>query len=433
MRFNLHSFKIHLITPVPPATPCRRRTARCKRQMNGEGGSMQARQFLIVGGGQAAQAAVRAIREASETATIRVISDEADPPYRRPPLSKGLWRGQPVDTIWLPLDAAAELRLRTPISSLDPRRKTVTSAAGEVFGYDKLLLATGGSPRRLSDADPAVIYFRRLADLRQVRELARQGREFAVVGGGFIGSEMAAALAMNDCKVSLFLSDCCIGGGLFPRPLANFLNVYFRKHGVDVRFCERVRGVERQGEKLVVHAGSDGAGLPVDAVIAGIGIDPNVALAKRAGLNVSDGIVVDELLQTSDPDIFAAGDVANFPCPALQQRLRVEHEDNAAIMGRIAGFNMAGRSERYSRLPYFYSDLFDLGYEAVGEIDSGLQIVADWEAKFHKGVIYYLKNDCVRGVLLWNTFGLADAARALIGSRRDVPSGDPVAQLRRAL
>jgi NADPH-dependent 2,4-dienoyl-CoA reductase/sulfur reductase-like enzyme len=235
---------------------------------------------------------------------------------------------------------------------------------------------------------------------------------------------------MNDCKVSLFFSGLCIGGRLFPRPLANFLNLYFRKQGVDVRFGERVQCVERQGDKLVVRAEADGGDLSVDAVIAGIGIDPNVALAKAAGLDVRGGIAVDARLRTSDPDIFAAGDVANFPCAALQQRMRIEHEDNAAAMGRIAGLNMTGRSEPYSHLPYFYSDLFDLGYEAVGELDSRLEIVEDWETKFRKGVIYYLRNNRVRGVLLWNTFGLVDAARALIGSQQRVPVHDLVAQVR---
>ncbi|MBV9531036.1 MAG: FAD-dependent oxidoreductase, partial [Bradyrhizobium sp.] len=165
---------------------------------------------------------------------------------------------------------------------------------------------------------------------------------------------------------------------------------------------------------------------------AGIGIDPNVALAKRAGLNVSDGIVVDKLLRTSAPDIFAAGDVANFPCAALQQRIRIEHEDNAAVMGRTAGLNMTGRSEPYSHLPYFYSVLFDLGYEAVGEVDRRLQIVEDWDEKFRKGTIFYLRHNCVRGVLLWNIFGMVDTARELITSRHQLPVRDLVAQLRRA-
>ena len=392
---------------------------------------MDRRRFLIVGGGIAAASAVQAIRETGETGSILVVSDEEDPPYNRPPLSKGLWRGQAIDTIWRPIDAAtAELRLGTRIVALDPIRKTAISAAGDVFSYDKLLLATGGSPRRLNGSDPSVIYFRRLADFRNVRDLTKRGAEFAVIGGGFVGSEMAASLATNGCKVSLVFPGSCIGDRIFPRPLANFLNVYFRKHGVDVRFCESVRGIERQGGRLVVHT-SNGGSLVVDAVIAGIGIDPNVALAKNAGLDVRSGIVVDELLRTSAPDIFAGGDVANFLCAPLERRIRVEHEDNAASMGRTAGHNMAGSSEHYLHLPFFYSDLFDLGYEAIGEIDSRLEIVEDWEEKFRKGIIYYLKNNCVRGVLLWNTFGLVDVARKLIMSRQQVSARDVAAQIRR--
>ncbi len=394
---------------------------------------MDRQKFLIVGGGLAAESAVQAIRETGETGSILIVSDEADPPYNRPPLSKDLWRGQAVDTIWRPIDAAiAELRLGTKIVAVDPISKAATSAAGDVFFYDKLLLATGGSPRRLNGSDPSVIYFRRLTDFRNVRELVSRGAEFAVIGGGFIGSEIAASLAMNGCKVSLFFSGSCIGDRLFPRPLANFLNLYFRKHGVDVRFCERVGGVERERGRLVICTTGDGGGLAVDAVIAGVGIDPNVALAKSAGLDVRGGIVVDELLRTSAPDIFAAGDVANFPCAALGRRIRVEHEDNAAAMGRTAGHNMAGNSEPYRHLPFFYSDLFDLGYEAVGEIDSRLEIVEDWDEKFRKGTIYYLKNSCVRGVLLWNIFGAVDAARELITSRHQLSAPDFVSQLRRA-
>jgi 3-phenylpropionate/trans-cinnamate dioxygenase ferredoxin reductase component len=262
--------------------------------------------------------------------------------------------------------------------------------------------------------------------------LASRHAEFAVIGGGFIGSEIAASLSMTGCKVSLFLPDPCIGASLFPRTLANFLNLHFRKHGVDVRFCERVRAVKKWRDRFLVYSGSNGDRLAVDAVIVGIGIDPNVALAKGAGLTVKSGIVVDELLRTSVPDIFAAGDVANFPCAALEQRIRVEHEDNAAFMGRTAGYNMAGRSEPYRHLPFFHSDLFDLGYEAVGEINSRLEIVEDWDEKFRKGRIFYLKHNSVRGVLLWNTFGVVDAARQLIALRHQIPTRDLVSQLRRA-
>jgi NADPH-dependent 2,4-dienoyl-CoA reductase/sulfur reductase-like enzyme len=154
--------------------------------------------------------------------------------------------------------------------------------------------------------------------------------------------------------------------------------------------------------------------LEADGVIAGLGIQPSVELAREAGLQVDNGIVVDELCATTAPDVFAAGDVASFPNPALEARIRVEHEDNANSMGRAAGRNMAGDRTPYQHLPFFYSDLFDLGYEAVGELDPRLNTFSDWVEPFRQGVVYYLKDGRVRGVLLWNTWGQVDAARELI-------------------
>jgi NADPH-dependent 2,4-dienoyl-CoA reductase/sulfur reductase-like enzyme len=386
--------------------------------------------YLIIGGGIAADAAVRGIRETDRSGSILVVSDEDDPPYSRPPLSKALWKGSSLDTIWRHTELAdADLRLATRIAALDPGRKAASDAKGNVFAYDKLLLATGGSPRRLRDADASVIYFRRLADFRLAWQAANEGAEFAVIGGGLLGSEIAAALAMNGRRVSLIFPGDCIGDRAYPRPLANFLNVYFRKHGVDVRFGERVALVEKIAHRLVVRT-SGHRNVVADTVIAGIGIRPNVDLARAAGLRVDDGVVVDEMLRSSHPDIFAAGDVANFPCPALNRRWRFEHEDNAEAMGRTAGRNMAGRIELYRHLPFFYSDLFDLGYEAVGEIDSRMDVVEDWIQTFHKGVIYYLKERRVLGVLLWNMRGLVDAARSLIGSYRDQTRASLIGRLR---
>lgn len=149
-------------------------------------------------------------------------------------------------------------------------------------------------------------------------------------------------------------------------------------------------------------------------IVAGLGIHPGVELAEQAGLRVNNGIEVDELCRTSHADMYAAGDVANFPNPALGTRIRVEHEDNANTMGRIAGQNMAGERTPYHHLPFFYSDLFDLGYEAVGDLDSRLTVVEDWKEPFREGVVYYLKDRRVRGVLLWNVWNQVDRARELI-------------------
>ncbi len=149
-------------------------------------------------------------------------------------------------------------------------------------------------------------------------------------------------------------------------------------------------------------------------MVAGLGIIPSVELPRAAGLAVENGVVVDELLRTSQPDVFAAGDVAAFNSPALGRRIRVEHEDNANTMGRQAGRSMAGQAEPYHHLPFFYSDLFDLGYEAVGEVDSRLETVVDWQEPYKTGVVYYLKEGRVRGVLLWNVWEQVEAARRLI-------------------
>jgi NADPH-dependent 2,4-dienoyl-CoA reductase/sulfur reductase-like enzyme len=374
--------------------------------------------YLIVGGGLAADAAARGIRELDTVGSIRMVSDESDPPYDRAALSKALWKGYPIEKIWRRTDlAGVEVRLKTRVVALDPIRKIASDANGNNFGYEQLLLATGGSPRCLKESDPSVIYFRRLADFKRAWQYANDGAEFAVIGGGFIGSEIA--LAMNGRKVSMIFPELSIGDPVYPRPLSNFLNMYFRKHGVDVRFNERVERIERRGDKLLVRINGNEGIMAVDVAIAGIGIEPNAELAAAAGLNVGNkGVIVDEMLRTSHRNIYAAGDVTEFRCVALDQRIRFDHRDNACAMGRIAGHNMAGANEPYRHLPYFYSDFFDLGYEAVGEIDSSMEIIEDWARKFRKGTLYYLREGRVRGVLLWNTWGLVDAARQVIFSKR---------------
>jgi len=163
-----------------------------------------------------------------------------------------------------------------------------------------------------------------------------------------------------------------------------------------------------------------GIKIVADGVVAGWASSQH-RLGEQAGLAVDNGIVVDELLRTSNPDIYAAGDVANFYSALLEKRMRVEHEDNAKVMGEIAGRNMAGQSDKYRHQPYFYSDLFDLGYEAVGELDVSLDIVEDWKEQFRKGVIYYLRDGRVRGVLLWNTWGQVDAATQLMRKNHALP------------
>lgn len=377
---------------------------------------MKTYEYLIVGGGMTADAAVRGIRSRDKSGTIAVLCGENHPPYDRPPLSKKLWTGKPFDSVWRKTaDAGADLILGTRAVGGDAAAKTITDDRGEVYGYRKLLLATGGAPRRLPAAAEGIIYFRTLDDYQRLRALADRRAECLVIGGGFIGSEIAAALAMNGCPVTMVFPDSGIGARIYPPALSEFLNGYFRDKGVKVLAGEKIVAVEKNGARFDVGTGS-GKRPSADAVIAGIGIEPEVGLARSLGLRIDNGIVVDEQLRAA-PDIFAAGDVANFHSAALDTRRRVEHEDNANTMGAMAGRNMAGAAETYEYLPYFYSDLFDLGYEAVGEFGAGLDVVEDWVEPFRHGVVYYLKSGRVRGVLLWNTWGKVDAARALIAGK----------------
>jgi 3-phenylpropionate/trans-cinnamate dioxygenase ferredoxin reductase subunit len=370
--------------------------------------------YLIVGGGMTADAAVNGIRESDGDGSIGLISAEQNAPYNRPPLSKGLWKGEAPDSIWRGTDKqTVTLHLGRKAQSLDAPKKTVTDDQGNVYTFEKLLLATGATPRRLPSGDGSIICYRTVDDYRNLRALTEQGRRFAVIGGGFIGWEISAALAMNGKEAVMLFPGEAIGDHIYPADLARFLNDFYRQKGVNIVPRSTVVGLEKTAQGTKVKTQSQDEFL-VDGVVAGIGVTPNVELAQSAGLKVDNGIVVDEFLRTSVPDVYAAGDVANFHNPALEKRLRVEHEDNANTMGREAGRAMAGKASPYHHLPFFYSDLFDLGYEAVGELDPRLETVADWKEPYREGVVYYLRDARVRGVLLWNVWGQVDAARQLI-------------------
>ncbi|HUK20679.1 MAG TPA: FAD-dependent oxidoreductase [Gemmatimonadales bacterium] len=370
--------------------------------------------YLIIGAGMTADAAARGIRELDSSGAIGMIGADPHPPYNRPPLSKALWKGEKEDSIWRgALPGGVTTHLGRTVTSLDLGAKSVADDKGTQHTFDKLLFATGGTPRRLAVAPSDVIYYRTLNDYRRLRELTAARRRFVVVGGGFIGAEIAAAIRLQDREVVIVAPQEGLCGLVFPRNLAKETASYYAGKGVDVRVKESVTRVEKRGDGYSIRT-SKGTELTCDAVVAGLGITPGTELAERAGLQVENGIIVDEFCRTTNPICFAAGDVANFFNPALDTRRRVEHEDNANMMGKIAGHNMVRPSEPYHHLPFFYSDLFELGYEAVGDLDARLETVADWKEPYREGVIYYLAQERVRGVLLFNTWGKVDEARALI-------------------
>ena len=370
--------------------------------------------YLIIGGGMTADAAVRGIRRIDPDGPIGILSGEDHPPYSRPPLSKSLWKGEPLESIWRNTPEHRVTFFRsTRATGLDPQAKAVTDAAGATYSYDKLLLATGGKIRRLAGAPEGVIYFRTIDDYNALRKITSPDATIVVIGGGFIGSEIAAALSMNGKSVTILFPEQGLGARVYPSALSTFLTTYYGARGVKVLPGAMVTSIWKEDGIFYVSTGGQGT-IRADAVVAGLGIAPDTDLAAAAGVTVENGIVVNERLQTSAPDVFAAGDVASFFSPALGKQIRVEHEDNALTMGDYAGRSMAGESVTYLHIPFFYSDLFDLGYEAVGELDSRFTIVEDWKEQFRKGVLYYLDKGRVKGVLLWNTWGQVDAARALI-------------------
>ncbi len=383
---------------------------------------MEKNRYLIVGGGMAADAACRGIRDVDASSPIAVVAAESHPPYARPPLSKALWKGADEQSVWLDTETlGVDLHPGRAIVSLDLSARRATDDSGQEYGYERLLLATGATPRRLPDASEDVIYFRTIDDYRRLRGVAQEGAHVVVIGAGFIGSEIAAALTMSGCEVTMVFPGEGIGDRIFPPGLVAFLNDYYRSKGVALLSSEQVERVEKTSDASVVHLDS-GRVLSASAVVAGLGVIPNDRLAVLVGLPTDDGILVDDRGRVvGHGDVFAAGDVARFPAAALGRTVRVEHEDHAKSHGRRVGANMAGGNDPYDHLPFFYSDLFELGYEAVGETDPRLTTLEHWVELGRKGIVCYAdERSRPRGFLFWDVWGKTEAGAALISAGQPI-------------
>jgi NADPH-dependent 2,4-dienoyl-CoA reductase/sulfur reductase-like enzyme len=287
---------------------------------------------------------------------------------------------------------------------------------GTEYGYERLLLATGGRPRRLNVPgadDEGVRYYRDLEDYLYFRAHGDRYEHVLIIGAGFIGMEMAAALTHAGKEVTLLYTGEWPLERVLPRELGLFVAGYYREKGVETVSNDTVVSFETLKGQIMARTGSGGV-VTTQLVLVGVGIEPQTDLAEAAGLEVRNGIAVDEFGRTSNPDIYAAGDVAEYPDLGLAMARRVEHWDHALQHGRVVGANMAGADTPYPGLPMFYSDLFDLGWEAVGEVDGAMETDAVWKEPFREGVVFYLREGVIRGVLLWNVWEKVEWARELI-------------------
>jgi NADPH-dependent 2,4-dienoyl-CoA reductase/sulfur reductase-like enzyme len=378
--------------------------------------------YVIIGGGLAGASAVEGIRERDKKGAILIIGAEKHLPYDRPPLTKKLWFGKKkVEEIFLHDQKFYDQNKVTvesgiSVTALDPKQKSVTTDTGEQYRYQKLLLATGGVPRTLPIPGGdlgGICYFRTLDDYLRMRRESTEGSSAVVIGGGFIGSEIAAALTINKINVTMIFPEPYIVNRVFPEGLGMALQRQFRDRGATLLAGEKPASIAKRGSRFITTTVS-GKQVESDMVIVGIGVAPSLDLPRRAGLQTANGVIVDEYLQASLPDIYAAGDIAFFPYQALGKQTRVEHWDNALNQGKQAGLNMAGAHKPYDYMPYFFSDLFEFGYEAVGEVDAQLETVADWQKENDTGVIYYLRDGKVRGAMMCNVWEKVEAARTLI-------------------
>jgi NADPH-dependent 2,4-dienoyl-CoA reductase/sulfur reductase-like enzyme len=383
--------------------------------------------YVIVGASLAGAKAAETLREEGFAGTITLIGQEDDRPYERPPLSKGYLLGRDArDSIFVHdegwyRDKNVDLRLGTLVTSIDRGGKRLQLGGGDTVPYGRLLITTGASPRQLrvpgADLD-GVLYLRTVEDCERLGAALRGGGSVVVAGAGWIGLETAAAARQYGCEVTVVEPE----RGALQRQLGPELGEVFaelhRSHGVTFRFNEGLSEVTGSAGKVAGAVTSAGAELPADLVIVGIGAVPNSALAAESGLEVDNGILVDEALRTSDPDIFAAGDVASFLSPVLGRRIRVEHWGNALAGGPAAARSMLGKDMSYDWVPYFYSDQYDLGMEAAGLPEPGYydEVVYRGDREAGEFIAFWLDEGAVVAGMNVNVWDVNDDIQALIRS-----------------
>jgi len=382
--------------------------------------------YVIAGASLAGAKAAETLRDEGFDGDIVLLGSESERPYERPPLSKGYLLGSDerdsvyVHAVGWYAENGVDLREGVTVAAIDRSARTVATSSGAQVSYDKLLLATGASPRRLnfpgSDREE-VLYLRTIADSDRLRSAFQPGTRVVVAGAGWIGLETTAAARAAECAVTVLEPQSgALTDQLGPELGAVFADVH-RAHGVEFRFGEKA--VEFRPGMVVSSAGAE---IPADVLVVGIGAAPNDDLAAQAGLETGNGVLTDEALRTSDPDIFAAGDVANSFHPLLGRRVRVEHWANALNGGPAAARSMLGQAVRYDPVPYFYSDQYDLGMECAGLPSPGTydQVLYRGDRDALEFIAFWLSGGVVVAGMNVNVWDVSDDIQALIRAARPV-------------
>jgi 3-phenylpropionate/trans-cinnamate dioxygenase ferredoxin reductase subunit len=390
---------------------------------------MADRAFVIVGAGLAGAKAAETLREEGFDGRVVLIGAESERPYERPPLSKDYLRGEAAARPYVHDEAfyaAQDIELRTSavVERIDPAAAQLSLAAGETIGFDRLLLATGARPRRLAlpgaDLD-GVLSLRTIADSEAIRARIDAGSRLVTIGAGWIGAEVAASARQRGCDVTI------VEHGQLPleRVLGPELGAIYRDihtdHGTRFIGGAVVEAIEGDGEVAAVRLAGDRR-IEADFVVVGVGVEPRIELARAAGIATHGGIVVDEQLETSAPGIFAAGDVANAQHPFYAARIRVEHWANALNQGPAAARNMLGRAEPYDRIPYFFSDQYEVGMEYAGYATAWDEVVLRGDPASRELIAFWLKDQRVVAGMNVGVWDVNEQIQALVRARRPIDS-----------
>ncbi|MCY1137707.1 FAD-dependent oxidoreductase [Actinoplanes sp. Pm04-4] len=375
--------------------------------------------YVVVGGGLAAAKAVEALRDEGYDGPVTLIGAEVDRPYERPPLSKGLLLGadEPESVFVHSLawydEHRVDLRLGATVTAVDRAAKVVRLAGGDEVAYERLLLATGSTPRPLPvPGGERALLLRTLADSHRISEAVTATTRLVVVGAGWIGLEVAAAMRSRGAQVTVIGATALPLQKVLGDEMASVFADLHRANGTDLRMGTHVTEVTPTEVVL-----ADGTRLPADVVVAGVGVTPNVALAAEAGLAVDNGVLVSSSLATSDPDIFAAGDIAHLEHAFLGRRIRVEHWDVAIHTGQAAARAMLGREVAYDRLPYFFTDQYDLGMEYTGAAPLDAEVLVRGDVAAREFIAFWLVDGRVAAGMNVNIWDVADQIGDLIRSR----------------